>query len=408
MDRAELDGCYHRPTQGGVFRPISRIMAVLCLGSAGTLTATVAGPPGTKVGYRLTFVSRDGLGAETSLLFVPGYGPGASFVAADREALSARVRLIEVVPRGRWGLAAFARDVARACAGGRAAAAVVWFAAPTYGAITAAVCREFGVPLLVVSGGFDVSHDPALGFGAATGGWRSRAVRLVLESAGDVWAFSGAARGAITALATPRRLAVVAPAVDTAFFRPPPGGPGRERLVVSTCAAITPISLRQKGVDRLVAAARRLPDVAFVITGRLDASPAVRTWAAAAPANVTFAGYLSRDALRDLYARAAVVAQLSLHEGFGVAAVEAAAMGCQVVTTRLPVFAEVLGPPPFAVDGGATDDEVAACLAAALAAPPPPGRWDELDRRYGVAVRSAAWDGWLTRTGIRSGVETAR
>jgi glycosyltransferase involved in cell wall biosynthesis len=341
-------------------------------------------------------------------LFVPGYGPAASFVAADREALSARIRLVEVVPRGRWGMAAFGRDVARALGRGRTAGAVVWFAAPTYGAITAVACREFGVPLLVVAGGFDVSSDPELGFGAAVGGWRSRAVRLVLESAGDVWAFSGAAREAIAAIADPRRLAVVAPAVDTAFFRPPPPDRRRERLVVSTCAAITPVSLRQKGVDRLIAAARRLPDAAFVVTGRLDTSAPVQAWAATAPANVTFAGYVSREVLRDLYARAAVAAQLSRHEGFGVAAVEAAAMGCHVVTTRLPAFAEVLGPLPFAVDADATDDGIAACLAAALAAPPPSSRWDALDRQYGTQVRIAAWDAWLAREGLLSGGELAR
>jgi glycosyltransferase involved in cell wall biosynthesis len=350
----------------------------------------------------LTFVVSDtpeSAPAPATLLFVPGYGPAASFVEADRQALSARARLIELVPGGGWRLAAFARDLVQAIARFRPAGAVLWFAAPNYGAVTALACREFGVPLLVVAGGFDVSHDPELGFGAAVDGWRKRAVQMVLESAADVWAFSGAAGEAITALAAPRRLTVVAPAVDTAFFRLPPAGPTpeRERLVLSTCAGITPISLRQKGLDRLVAAARRLPDVTFVITGRLDASASIQSWAAAVPANVTLAGYVSREALRDLYARAAVAAQLSRHEGFGVAAVEAAAMGCQVVTTRLPVFAEVLGPLPFAVDRDAAGDEVAACLAAALAAPRPPSRWDALDRQYGVAVRSAAWDAWLTR-----------
>ena len=87
---------------------------------------------------------RDRSKAPPSILFVPGYGPAASFVTADREALSARARLIEIVPRGRWGLAAFARDVARAIGSSRPAGAVLWFAAPTYGAITAAACREFG------------------------------------------------------------------------------------------------------------------------------------------------------------------------------------------------------------------------------------------------------------------------
>jgi glycosyltransferase involved in cell wall biosynthesis len=107
-----------------------------------------------------------------------------------------------------------------------------------------------------------------------------------------------------------------------------------------------------------------------------------------------------------------VVAQLSRHEGFGVAAVEAAAMGCQLVTTRLAVFAEVLGSAPFALDLEATDAEIAGALSQALVAPPPPPRWAELDRRYGVAVRRAAWDAWLARDGFIAppdvrGAETA-
>ena len=51
----------------------------------------------------------------------------------------------------------------------------------------------------------------------------------------------------------------------------------------------------------------------------------------------------------------------------------------------------------------AADADVAAALRQALDAPPPPPRWADIDRRYGVAVRTAAWDAWLTREGLLEG-----
>jgi glycosyltransferase involved in cell wall biosynthesis len=216
-----------------------------------------------------------------------------------------------------------------------------------------------------------------------------------------VWAFSQSARQEIAARARPRAVMVVPPAVDTAWFRPAASPPSRQRLVLSTCAAIGAVTIAQKGLDRLVRAAAALPDVPVVVTGSLDvAAPGVRAFVAAAPPNVTFAGHVSRDALRDLYGRAAVVAQLSRHEGFGVAAVEAAAMGCALVTTDLPVFEEVLGSARIGVPLEAPDADVAAALRRALDSAPPMPRWADLDRRYGVAVRTAAWEAWLTREGL--------
>lgn len=334
------------------------------------------------------------------MLFVPGPAPEASFVAADRALLSARVTVIEAVPRGGRHLAAFTATVARQIARHRPARAVLWFAAATYGSVTAAACRLAGVPWLVVSGGVDVAAMPEIGFGDARGGWRRAAARRVLEGAAMVWAFSESARGEILRRATPRALAVVAPAVDTAFFRPPAPGGARERLVASTCAAITPVTLVQKGLDRLVAAARCAPDLRFVVTGRLAPDAAVQRFVAGAPANVSFAGHVDRDALRSLYGRAAVVAQLSRHEGFGVAAAEGLAMGCAVVTSALPAFEEVVGGPGHhrVADGDGPAAIAAALQGAASAAPPP--RWAEIDRRYGGDARAAAWDRWLAGEGL--------
>lgn len=335
-----------------------------------------------------------------AVLFVPGPAPDASFVVADRAALAARVRVVEAVPHGGWRLAGFAAAVAWQIARQRPARAVIWFAAATYGSAVAASCRLAGVPWLVVSGGVDVAAMPDIGFGEARGGWRRVASRRVLEGASMVWAFSDSARREILLRASPRAMAIVPPAVDTAFFRPPAAAAPRERLVVSTCAAITPLTLVQKGLDRLVAGAGFAPEVQVVITGRLDAGAEVQRFVAGAPANVAFAGHVDRDTLRALYRRAAAVAQLSRHEGFGVAAAEGLAMGCAVLTSALPAFDEVVGGPGH----HRLDDDSPAAIAAALRAvavgPPGPSRWAEVDRRYGGAVRAAAWDRWLAGEGL--------
>jgi hypothetical protein len=282
-----------------------------------------------KVYTGLTFVVLDRPSSATRpLLFVPGSAPGASFVAADRDALNARVPVVEVIPSSGFGQVTFAGQLGRVLVRERPVRAVVWFAAATYGSTTLAACRLAGVPCLVVAGGMDVASRPEIGFGEARGGWRRRASRWVLEQAAMVWAFSESARREIASRARPRAVAVVPPAVDTAWFRPSSSPQARERLVLSTCAAIGPVTIAQKGLDRLVRAAGALPDVPFVITGTLDAAhPGVRAFVASAPSNVSFAGHVSREALRDLYGRAAVVAQLSRHEGFGVAPVAAAAVG---------------------------------------------------------------------------------
>ena len=51
--------------------------------------------------------------------------------------------------------------------------------------------------------------------------------------------------------------------------------------------------------------------------------------------NVTYMGYISYDTMLDLYKRAKVFALPSIYEGVGVVALDAAAMGCDIVITRL-------------------------------------------------------------------------
>ncbi len=325
------------------------------------------------------------------VLFVPGANPGAAFIALDRSILGSLADLHEIpVSRGPLGRLAFVRGLDRHLSR-RPALLALWFAAPGYGSLTAAACRRRGVPYLAVSGGADVANVPAAGFGAGRLGMRRPLVRWILEGAAVVWAFSEAAGREIAALAETRRLEVVPPPVDTPFFRPRPL-PRERDLVLTVCARITPLTIAQKGLDRVVDAARALPAARFVIAGALERHREVRRFVGRAPANVAFAGFVSRDALRTLYARAQVYAQLSRHEGFGVSVAEAMAMGCVPVTSDLPALHELAG--DAALVAGPSARDAADVIGQALDRPAI-DRWQAIDARCGPDVRRAAWMGLL-------------
>ena len=106
----------------------------------------------------------------------------------------------------------------------------------------------------------------------------------------------------------------------------------------------------EKGVDVLLAAAARLPDVAFCIAGEGPAADRLRS---AAPANVRFAGYLRGADLADELARAAVVVSPSIcHDNAPMAILEAMRAGRPVVATNLGGQSELLGDTGVIVPAG--------------------------------------------------------
>jgi glycosyltransferase involved in cell wall biosynthesis len=324
------------------------------------------------------------------LLFVPGANPNASFVALDRDLLSGR-GLEELAPgTGAAARIAFAAKLASALTRTQAPLVILWFAAPGYGSIVAALCRLARVPFLVLAGGAEVASCDAAEFGDARSPLRRMLVRRVLSEARLVWAFSAAARHEIGAIAPAARVRVVPPAVDTHFYRPV----ARERRAqaLTVCSAITRVTMRQKGLDRVVALARARPDVPFLVTGRVEQDvAAVQAFVAAAPPNLRFTGFVTREALRDFYAASRVYLQLSVHEGFGVAVVEAMAMGCTPLVTDLASLREVVTEPALRLADGAPLDVQLERLDRALSGSYAAESWAELDARFGIEARRAAW-----------------
>jgi glycosyltransferase involved in cell wall biosynthesis len=119
--------------------------------------------------------------------------------------------------------------------------------------------------------------------------------------------------------------AVVYPGVDLALFRP---GNSSGAYAIS----VGRLSL-EKGLDRLLALWRDMPDLPLHVVG--SGSPELlRQWRSVAPSGVVFRGHVTSTDLADAYRAAAVAVFAPYGEEFGMAPLEAMASGVPVVAWR--------------------------------------------------------------------------
>jgi phosphatidylinositol alpha-1,6-mannosyltransferase len=108
------------------------------------------------------------------------------------------------------------------------------------------------------------------------------------------------------------------------------------------------VAERYKGHDQLIDAWPRVvaavPDAELVIVGTGDDTNRLqeKASASAARAQITFAGFVSTDALAQLYSRAAVFALPSRGEGFGLVYLEAMSHGLPCIGSTQDAAAEVI------------------------------------------------------------------
>jgi glycosyltransferase involved in cell wall biosynthesis len=152
------------------------------------------------------------------------------------------------------------------------------------------------------------------------------AKRRLLRAADRFIVPGEASRAYLDALGVPASAIAVAPnAVDVEIFSQvrPPRSEGPCRLVA--VGRLSP----EKGLDVLIDAVRDLP-VELLIAG---AGPEESRLRARAGDNVTFLGWVSRDALPDLYASADVAVMPSRSDPWGLVLNEASLAGLPLVST---------------------------------------------------------------------------
>jgi len=266
------------------------------------------------------------------ILFV--HNAPTSFVVVDRDLLQQRWQIREWNQRTR-----LVNPIALAQAVGRCDLVFCWFAS-WHSFVPVLLARLLGKPTIVVVGGYDTANLPEAGYGSQRGGLRRLVARSVVRQADHLVAFSHSARreAISNAKADPGKVTVTYLGVPPL----PEGSPTDREDLVITVGNVWRENLLRKGLLPFVQAAAYLPEVRFMLVGKWydDSIEALRR---AAGPNVAFTGFVSGERLTDLYRRASVYVQASLHEGFGMSVAEAMLAGCIPVVTRNGSLPEVVG-----------------------------------------------------------------
>jgi glycosyltransferase involved in cell wall biosynthesis len=217
-----------------------------------------------------------------------------------------------------------------------------WFGSTRFLPLVMAA-RAFGRPVAVVAGGYDVAAEPTIPYGNMIHPGSRFLGRRLFALTSRVAAMSEfAGREAIEhAGVRPERLAVVPLGIDTQQGESSPPAAQKSPMVF-TVGAVNWSSARRKGILKVAAVSRLVPEVPFVIAGAADAPTEAEVRALAGP-NLRFEGRINDARLRELYDTARVYIQPSLHEAFGYAVAEAMLHRCIPVVSPRGSLPEVVG-----------------------------------------------------------------
>jgi glycosyltransferase involved in cell wall biosynthesis len=215
-----------------------------------------------------------------------------------------------------------------------------WFGS-VYAFAGVLVGKMTGKRSIIVLGGVDIANDAALGYGIWLSWWRAKLIRFALRHAnrviaGDVWM---KARASELAAYDGGNIEIIPPGFDSEVWKPS----GEKQPMVLTVAALNSAKrVSVKGIDQLMAAARILPNIRFVVIGVEESVKQILD----APDNVQLLGLMERKELLSHYRSAKVYCQPSRHEAVGYSLREAMLCGC------IPVVADVEGMPSAAAGIG--------------------------------------------------------
>lgn len=205
--------------------------------------------------------------------------------------------------------------------------------------------KILGRKSIVISGGHDAVRMPEINYGAVLRPINRPFIWGTYIFADKILAFSKSSRESILERVPEAKVETVyTGGINTDKFKPKKK---REDLII-TVARVKKSSLKRKGLETFVKAAKNLPNKKFVLIGKhMDES--INYLKSIAPSNVEFTGFLPSEDLLWYMQRAKVYVQVSAHEGFGVAMAEAMSCECIPVVTERGAIPEVVNETGFYV-----------------------------------------------------------
>jgi glycosyltransferase involved in cell wall biosynthesis len=197
----------------------------------------------------------------------------------------------------------------------------------------------------IFTGTLQLSHD--LGWWEGLGSLKRGVVRACIHLASANVGICEVEMGYLRQLGG-RNLHLVYQGIDTGLYHPPAAKEPSKTIV--TVSHLTRANSQRKRLATVIRAARavvaRHPDARFVMVGgHEDAYPDLVALAESlgVARAVSFPGRLSTADKIAVYHRAAMLAQATVYEGFGVSIAEAMACGLPVVTSPRGALVEVVG-----------------------------------------------------------------
>jgi len=236
-----------------------------------------------------------------------------------------------------------------------------WFAG-THAFLTVLFSKVLRKKSVVTIGGYEVAKLPEIGYGSMSQPIYAHLVKFVLNHADKLFAVSEFHKAEVLKYAKSKNVKLIYPSRPTDWdkFRPS----GEKQDLVITTGFIKQITIKRKGFETFIMAAKYLPEVKFALVGGCSDN-SIAYLRSIAPPNVVFSGLVGTDEVLRWCQKAKVYCQLSYYESFGVALAEAMACECVPVVTDRGSLPEVVGDTGFYVpygDVGATVETIKKAL----------------------------------------------
>ncbi len=216
-------------------------------------------------------------------------------------------------------------------------AVYIWFA-DYHSFLPILFAEVFRLKSFLVLGGYDVAYIPELDYGSLNKPARAFCAKYSIHNAALNLAVSEFVYKKGKEIAGKAKIEVLYNGVEIEKCKSDDKKTRSKILTVGIIDSLERIKL--KGIDVFLEAAKRLPDLEFVVIG---VKPAAKELLGEIPQNVKILGFVEHDKLFHYYSETKVYCQFSLVESFSMTLAEAMYCGCTPVVSDAGALPEVAG-----------------------------------------------------------------